>query len=286
MRNDLDQIIRSFYTRSHTRFVTISTNGYFSDEIEEKVSRILRENRNLFLQIHISINATQETHDSIKKLPLSFAHLKETCARLKKLRCSHNNLRLASITVASDSLRGNMPDLVAFLEKDLSFFDNYYLTPVIQKNGRPIENPLLPEDREAWMRLKGKQQRRLLRFWDTYAYCTLRRAQYAIDRAVERKSAVVDCSAVRRFAVLRQDGEVFPCEFPQSGAIGNIRNFQYDLMRLLRCDRAGHIRNNIVAHKCYCCWGCAMNINLISRLRSSFRILVDSVFHMFKTYLT
>lgn len=278
MRNDLDQIIRSFYTRSHTRFVTIPTNGYFSNEIEDKVSRILHENRNLFLQIHISINGTQEVHDSIKRLPSSFAHLEETCRKLKKLRYSFNNLRLASITVASDSLKGNMPDLAAFLGKDLSFFDNYYLTPVIQKDGRPIENPLLPEDREAWMHLKRKQQRRLLRFWDTYAYSTLRRSQYLIARAMKRNSAVVDCTAGRRFVVLKQNGEVFPCEFSQSVAIGNIRDFGYDIKRLLRCDQARHIRDNIVKRKCYCCWACAMNINLVSRLRSCFRILLDSVF--------
>ncbi|MDD5281875.1 MAG: radical SAM protein [Candidatus Omnitrophica bacterium] len=282
MRNDLDQIIRSFYTRSHTRFVTIPTNGYFSDEIEDKVSRILHENRDLFLQIQISINGTQDVHDNTKRLPLSFMHLKETCGRLKKLRHSFSNLRLASITVISDSLKGNMPDLVAFLEKDLFFFDNYYLTPVIQKNGWPIENPLLPEDKEAWMCLKSKQQRRFLSFWDAYAYCTLRRSQYVINRAMKRKTAMVDCTAARRFVVLKQNGQVFPCEFPQSGAIGNLRDFQYDIMRLLRCDRSRHIRDAIVTHKCYCCWGCAMNINLISRLRSCARILLDSVFYMLK----
>jgi len=285
MRNDLDQIIRSFYTRSHTRFVTIPTNGYFSDEIEDTVGRILRENRNLFLQIHISINGTQEVHDSTKRLPLSFMHLKETCRKLKKLRYAYSNLRLASITVISDSLKGDMPDLVSFLGKDLSFFDNYYLTPVIQKNGRPIENPLLPKDTEAWMHLKSKQQRRLLRFWDIYAYCTLRRSQYVIDRAVERKSAVVDCAAGRKFVVLKQDGEVFPCEFSQSGAIGNIKDFQYDIMRLLRSDRARHIKSDIITHKCYCCWPCAMNINLISRLRSCARILLDSISRMLKSCL-
>lgn len=279
MRNDLDQIVHSFYTQSRTRLVTISTNGYFSAKIEDMVGRILREHRNLFLQIHISINGTQEVHDSTKRLPSSFAHLKETCRKLKKLRYQYNNLRLASITVINDSLKGKMPEFIEFLEKDLSFLDSYYLGPILHKSGFPTPNPLLPSDREAWARFKKRKRISVRRFWDTYAYCTLLRSQRLITRSIERGSAVLPCTAGRKFIVLKEDGTLFACEFPKVGALGNVRNFQHDIVGLLRSDRVRQIRDTIVGHECYCCWLCAMNINLVSRLSGCARILLDTVFY-------
>lgn len=286
IRNDLDQIVRSFYVRSHTRFVTISTNGYFSDKIEDTVGRILRENGNLFLQIHISINGPQEVHDSTKRLPLSFAHLKETCGKLNKLKHSYNNLRLASITVLNDdSLKGKMAEFVELLKRDLFFLDNYYLTPVLQKSGFPIANPLLPEDTEAWARFKKRKRISTQRFWDTYAYCTLRRSQRLINRSMESGSALIPCAAGRKFSILKEDGTVFACEFPKFGTLGNIRDFQYDITGILSSDRARQIRDTIVQHKCYCCWTCAMNVNLVSRPDGCARILLDTVFYKLRLFL-
>lgn len=279
MRDDLDKIIHSFYMRSHTRLISISTNGYFSAETEDIVGRLLREHRDLFLQIHISINGVQDVHDSSKGLPLSFAHLKETCSKLKKLRLANSNLRLGSITVINDTLKGNMAELLSFLENDLPFFDIYYLTPMVQRNGLPISNPLLPKDAEVWSRLEKRKRISVQRFWDAYSYCTLLRSHRLINRSMKKGAAVVECTAGRKLVTLREDGVVLPCPFKTPDALGNVRDFQYDIAELLKSSRAHRIIDDIIGKKCYCCWSCSMNINLISDLKGCATILLDTVLY-------
>jgi len=279
IREDLAEIVSSFYQRSDTRLVTVPTNGYYFETIESNVKKILMKCPGINLRIHLSVNGVGSIHDQTKRLPESFENLKKTYTRLIKLKDKYSNLIMASITVITKELKGHLSELVNFFEREMPFLDDYYITSI--RKGRENKEIIYLSslERNSWKDFEKKQKIKMRRksFLHIYSSCVLKRADKVINDSFKNRTAILPCLAGMKFIVLKEDGTVFPCEIKANKDMGNIRNFQYDIKKLLMNSRAREVANEIKTRECYCDWGCAMNINLISRWRYCFKIFLDAL---------
>ena len=72
----------------------------------------------------------------------------------------------------------------------------------------------------------------------------------------------------KKIILMDDIGQVFACEHLLDRVMGNVRDFDYNLERLLSSDLAKRYRQDIVDKKCNCRWDCAMNNSSISDIKN------------------
>ncbi len=85
---------------------------------------------------------------------------------------------------------------------------------------------------------------------------------------------VTPCCAGRRMVVMDDEGTVQPCEMLgvlvrqgsvelSSSALGNIRQYDYDIRKLLAAPQAREVVATIARSRCFCTYECAMAANVL-----------------------
>ena len=83
---------------------------------------------------------------------------------------------------------------------------------------------------------------------------------------VERKQ-LVPCYAGRLTVVVTESGEVYPCE-AFTDKLGNVRESDYDLRKILSSRQSAHALTAIKRKKCYCSHECYMMMNILFNPRT------------------
>jgi MoaA/NifB/PqqE/SkfB family radical SAM enzyme len=83
-----------------------------------------------------------------------------------------------------------------------------------------------------------------------------------ILRTAREERRVVDCYAGRINVVLREDGELYPCEIREDG-FGNVRDHGYDIRAMLGTERAGRVLGSIRRGECCCTHECYFMTNIL-----------------------
>ena len=73
---------------------------------------------------------------------------------------------------------------------------------------------------------------------------------------------VINCMAGRKLVVISETGDVYPCEL-LSAKMGNLRQSNYDIRRILKSLQARKINAHIKKTKCFCTFECAIQNSLI-----------------------
>ena len=72
---------------------------------------------------------------------------------------------------------------------------------------------------------------------------------------METNEFQIPCVAGNKIAVMYAEGEIHPCE-TLGYEIGNIRDYEYDINKILQSERAKSIREKIVKEHCFCAHEC------------------------------
>jgi MoaA/NifB/PqqE/SkfB family radical SAM enzyme len=83
-----------------------------------------------------------------------------------------------------------------------------------------------------------------------------------IAETYDRHASLFPCYGGRLFGVLKDNGDVFPCE-QLNGAFGNVREHDLDFMAVWRSAAADRERQDIVQGKCHCTYECVMAANVL-----------------------
>ena len=74
------------------------------------------------------------------------------------------------------------------------------------------------------------------------------------------------CHASSLFGVMYQNGDLYPCEILDK-KIGNIRDVDYDFLKLWFNKENKKIKNYIKQTKCRCSYECAWTFNILGNTR-------------------
>lgn len=269
LREDIAEISSIFYENNKPLALTYPTNGLLPELIKEKTEKILKLCKESVVVVKLSLDGVGEAHDALRHMPGNFEKLMQTYRSLGALLDKYPNLEIGINTLfcsENQFLMNGGNGIIEFVRRmdkihthtismvrgdlkeehykkiDLKQYDK--TIRILEKNLKDAKAQIY---RFNWGRFKAAQdilQRRL------------------IHQTILRKRRLIPCYAGRLNLVLTETGDLYPCELNHH-KIGNVRDFDYDLKKMLRTTQAGRVADAIEAEACYCSHECTFTTNIL-----------------------
>ncbi|MDP7079303.1 MAG: radical SAM protein [Candidatus Undinarchaeales archaeon] len=280
LRNDLVEICNVVCRYTNPLIITITTNGLLTEKIEKDMEMILEQNPGTHFRISISLDGWEEEHDLIRDVKGIFEAVTRTYDSLDKLRKRHDNLNIDFCTVLSSYNVDNIRGIFNSVEERFDA-DNHLLTLL---RGTPRCKSAIADTLDAYEEMQRyievKEKKREKKPFDRFLHVVYEESLREIINTARKKSMVVPCVAGERLIEISETGDVFPCELLDK-KMGNIRDFDYDINRLLASKGAEQVRRSIRDKKCYCTFECAINASVIFDFKRYPRLLGKIFFKRF-----
>ncbi len=258
LRDDLEDIVRAFAVNNRPKLIEVPTNGYRPETIAGLADAFCRDFPGIRLAIQISADGPPRLHDRLRDRPGLFERARETSRALKKISTVRPNLNVQIVTVFSEDTRDRLEEFYReWIDK--YFFHRLVLTPCVDESYQVL---VKGEERETYRRLEAavegiNRSRRADRF-SRFSVVFHRAKEKAIERWERDRNLGKYCRAGKSILVLRENGELSPCE-PAPAGFGNIRDHGYDIRRVLVGKPARDYFANYrdIRTGCHCSWSCA-----------------------------
>lgn len=266
LRDDLVEISRIFYRNNKPAVMLFPTNGLLPELIKDRTEQILKECPQSIIAVKLSMDGLYREHDSLRNTPGNFEKTMATYNLLKTLLDTYPNFELGINTVFCSENQDRMDEIMDFVNalesikthtislvrgniSDKSFKDVDYgkYCLAIERLENNLKADISSIYRFKGARIKAAQdilQRRL------------------INRTTLEQKRLVPCYAGRLNLVLSESGNVYPCEI-LTETFGNVKDFDYDLRKVVRSDNAKKIVRSIMDKKCYCTHECYFMTNIL-----------------------
>lgn len=265
LRPDLYDIIYAFANFCAPLNITLCSNGNYPEILYETAKRLLSEFKNLHLTIDISLDGLKDEHDTIRGIDGLFKNVIQSYSLLKELKTNYPDFRLGCGLVVSGINEDTAAETAAWAIKNLPV-DNF--TPVLVR-GEPREGNALHVVPEVFKNISDRVEEMLIK-GDLKGYSVFKRIVNSKDieqkkliyKIFKEKKSPVRCSALRETAVVYPDGKVGCCEL-RNETIGNLRDFNMNLIQMWNNPETRKIRQSIKESRCYCWHQCFLSASII-----------------------
>jgi len=276
LRDDFDRIAPLFYRYSGARFFTVTTNSSIPEVIEEKVRAICQRCPDAWIRVNQSLDAVGTRHDDIRGKPGLFQSVVELNKRLCSVNKDHSNLTVGIVTVFSSFNQGHEVALLDYVYQNL-VFEDYGALYVRGDTREPIARQVEATRYTRFQSAVQSRSRSRRRRWDLSgrAYAAVHQtASRLLIKVITEDRCVTPCQAGRRMLIIDDQGLVEPCEILRElirekkseltrSDLGNLRDFEYDVRKILATQHAKSVVRHIVEKRCYCTYECAMAANVL-----------------------
>jgi|Deesub1362A_J573_1020465.scaffolds.fasta_scaffold00004_169 radical SAM protein with 4Fe4S-binding SPASM domain len=262
LREDLVDISRVFYENNKPSIMLFPTNGLTPELIRDRTVEILKHCTDSVVVVKLSLDGLEEKHDSLRGIPGSFKKVMKTYEMLGKLLSEYPNFELGINTVFCSANQDDMDEIIDFV-KGLDMIKTHTISMIRGE----IKDPAYKDiDLEKYLNAVKKLEENM----KTYRFrgARIKAAQDILQRrliyrTIAENRQLIPCYAGRLNLVLTETGDVFPCEsFNPNHRFGNIRDYDYDIKKLLKEDRAKNIITSI-KNGCFCSHECYMMTNIL-----------------------
>lgn len=269
LREDIVEISKIFYKNNKPAILTYPTNGLLPDLILEKTVEILRYCKKSVVVIKLSLDGLGDEHDALRRLPGSFKRLMETYEALGGLCDKYSNLEIGINTLfcSENQYRMNGSNGIIEFVHGLSKVSAHTISMVRgDLKAKHYKNIDLRQYNKVIRALK-KNQNGTGGYGYGFKGGTLKAAidnlqRYFIYQTKFQKRRVVPCYAGRLNLVLTETGALYPCELFHQ-AIGNVRDNDYNVKKILQSQQAEEIMKAIKTKGCYCSHECYFITNIL-----------------------
>jgi MoaA/NifB/PqqE/SkfB family radical SAM enzyme len=266
LRNDLVEISRTFYRNNRPAIMLFPTNGLLPALIRERIETIVRSCPESVVALKLSIDGLGDAHDALRRTPGSFVKTVQTHQAVKELVERYRNFELGVNTVFCSENQDSMDGIIEYVrglpgvrthtislvrgrleDKQYGQVDPKKYLAAVKKLERNLKEGKSGVYRFGGGRIKAAQdimQRRL------------------IHRTMEERTRLLPCYAGRLNLVLEEGGDVFPCEVMKK-SFGNVRDHGYDMLRVVRSEKARRVNASIGNKECFCTHECYYMTNIL-----------------------
>jgi len=266
LRDDIVEIAKIFYRNNKPAIMLFPTNGLLTNKISERIEEILKYCNKSVTTVKLSLDGPERLHDSMRGAEGSFEKTMQTYNAIGRLLNKYPNFELGINTVFSTENQDCMDELVEFVnglenikthtvslirgdvsDEGLKGVDTKKYLETIQKIESNLKNRKSSIYRFRGARIKAAQdilQRRL------------------IHKTMLQKKQFIPCYAGRLNLVITETGDLFPCE-SFSMKLGNIRESDYDIRKVLKSGDAQRVISSIKKKGCFCTHECYMMTNIL-----------------------
>lgn len=290
LRNDLDEIVKLFYRYSHTRSITLTTNGTYPERVAEKVAEIARSCPLLIVRIPLSIDGTEPVHDLMRGLPGTWKKVLQTYESLRTVADRYSNVKIDVTSVLTQANTEDIESLIEYVKTHMTI-DNHVIN--FPRGAMKDEETILPEEekyREIIQNSSNDRKPHKYRFPIFSRILIFMRdlTETVIVEVQNRKKMPFICQAGKRLIEMNEYGELFPCEvldtlirnketlhepgFTESW-MGNVRDHNYDISQVMRAKQARQVTSFIQGEGCACTFECAIGASLVFQPRNILQVL-------------
>lgn len=266
IRNDIFEIIKIFKKNNDLQMLNIVTNGWFVERIKNLAKEVLSQMPDLSINFGISIDGLEDKHDFIRQKKGSFKKCCETLDELKKLSVNFKNNKL------SFNINGVYTAVNADTIMDTAnFFIKEKKVPytICLVRGEDIQNNDYKKVNvdHYYNTYKKIMKNNEAVFSKNYPYKYLRLAVEDVMTEINYKSAklneaTIKCKAGNKGFVLNSSGDMLLCELLNIN-LGNVRNYDYDPIKVLNTHNSKNHIKKIVDDRCHCTWECFQRMNIV-----------------------
>lgn len=266
LRNDIAEISGIFHDRNKPPVMLFPTNGLLPEAIRERAERILKRCPNSAIVVKLSLDGIEGDHDDLRRSPGAFDKAMETYRLLGALRECHPNLELGINTVFLSENQDRMDEIIDFVA-GLEVRGTHTISMV---RGNLRDETYKAVDYEKYRRAIGRLEGDLKGGTigiHRFSGGRLKAAQDILQRRLIHRTLLADrrlvpCYSGRLNLVLTETGDLHPCEI-LGQSLGNLRDHDYDIGRLLHTGRAREVLGPIAEGACHCTHECSFIMNTL-----------------------
>ena len=216
----------------------------------------------------MSLDGVGDDHDEIRDTRNNFVKMMQTCELLKALLDEFPNFELGINTVFNADNQDKMGQIIEFVNT-LGSAVTHTISLI---RGNLQDEHYKQVDPEKYLRAVKLLETNLQDKTSSihrFGGARIKAAQDIVQRNLIHQTLVgnkehIPCYAGKLNLVLTESGEVYPCEIlPKS--FGNIRDYDYDMMQVVRSDKAKEIISTVSDSNPHC-QTCTHECNYITNI--------------------
>lgn len=267
IRKDLKALCQAFVDHCNVQIIDIPSNFYYGERMIEFVHAFCEQNKSVTLDLQFSLDNLGKEHDKSRNVKGLFDKAISHFQALYRLKEKYPNLMLKVNIVYLPENKFEIKHMLQEIKKLISF-DRIQLTfphSLLQPEQQATEEQL--NDLAYYFELANEADFIGTIDNNSDLYSLGLRSLKGIYRKL-LSSAVLGtkntgsyCEAGKNIVVINEAGDVFPCEILWDETIGNIRDYDYSIQKVLANHKYQTFRKNYLGakNKCNCTWSCAMN---------------------------
>lgn len=286
LRKDFPEIIELACRYLKPKVIVIPTNGILSERIFQDTRRILeiiqRYDPKISVSVHPSIDGIGEKHDEIRGVKGNFEKLMQTIRLLKPLEQKYRNFTIEPGTVVSNFNIDCIDEISAYV-RDLGLVGHRNEIAEQRSEFFNQNDPITPtsEQYQALMKkwakdiednIKGKPMSTKVADAMRIVYCQI------AGKILETHRRAIPCYAGTLHIQINYDGGVWGCcVLGYDHEFGSLRDFNYDLPRLLASPKAVQELAYIRSQQCACPLAGVIAPSMLCHMPSMFKAGVKFV---------
>lgn len=266
LRPDIVEITEIFYKKNKPAIILFPTNGLLTGVIKEKIEAILNCCKKSTVVVKLSLDGNEKLHNSLRGQPGSFRKTMGTYRALQGFVGKYPNFELGINTVFCGANQDAMEKIIKLVNamKDIKTHTVSLIRgDVSDKMLKEIDIKKYLETAEKLETNVKNKKAAVYRFKGA----KIKAAQDILQRRLIHKTLIegkrlIPCYAGRLNIVLTETGDVYPCEIITE-SFGNIRDYGYDMSKVIQSGKARKVTDSIMNKQCYCTHECYLMTNIL-----------------------
>lgn len=274
LRNDLPEIVKLFKKYTGIEIIAIPSNGFLTDRILKTIKKLLKDFPDLFFRFSFSVDGMAKEHNKIRGVPEGFDKVIETIKQVKKLKKKYKNFSVFTVSCFMQPNQNSLLNTLKWIKQKLNP-DTMSVT-YIRGDARlsATQKNLYNKKYKEIITYLSKLNRDKLKNHplSNFIWGATSLAREKVFENLKTNKRNFECYAIRKMIVIDDIGEVKICEMLPT-SLGNLRNAEYDIKKIVSSDFANSEYKKIKKRKCNCTWECAVRTGIIYNPREYFSIL-------------
>lgn len=263
INRDMTQIASIFIKTNRLQHLNIITNGWYFDRIMSFCDYISEHHPHVYTTLNLSLDGPKSVHDQIRQKVGSFDRCIEVIQALKARR--YTNI---SVAVNGVYNQANATTIEKFAHQ---MIDEYQIPFAINLvRGESIQNEALRAiDIDHYLEVARailKKNKQLIKGKGVAFEDLINGVQSVvldiIETSIKEQKRLAPCQAGKKGIVLTASGDIILCEILGT-RLGNIRNYNYDIIKVLATSNSKSEIEQIERTKCHCTWECFQSLNTV-----------------------
>ena len=260
IRGDFAEVIKTYYKNTLVKEVTVPTNGTFTEKTIHDCTDILKNCPDLDLNIVLSLDGIEKIHDDIRQVKDCFKRGVITFRALKELQKSYSHLQVSVVSTLTALNQDTLEEFHSYVKKELK--PDVFSLNLIRGEAKNMDLFGVNLQRyKLFYDLEKKSSKKGLK--TSLRDLMNKMRMNIIVRNVEKKEHVLPCQAGKIMGVMYEKGDVYPCELLNEKKIGNVRDFDYNFIKLWTSAKNKDTQKFISNTKCYCTHECFLRFNIM-----------------------